>query len=255
MTLDELKNIPARNGVVFLSDNIPDITNDLYIKVRTIEGRLLDDRSVSKLPDVPNIHPLKREWEIRRQSSDRLLEYLKEKKAGVTVLDVGCGNGWMSNLLSQIPDSDVSALDLNITELEQGARVFSKNSALTFLFADIFEAPLPENAFDIISVASAIQYFPDLPALIERLLRLLKQNGEIHIFDSPLYTESSVEAARGRSQAYYEEIGVPEMSEHYFHHTYSGLKDFNYAFLYKPTSMKNFIIRNSSPFPWIRICQ
>jgi ubiquinone/menaquinone biosynthesis C-methylase UbiE len=253
MTIEDLKNIPAQNGVVLLTEQAPGEKNDLYLKARTLEGRLYDDSVVAILPNVPNLHPLKREWEVRRKSSARLVEYLKKKNARLPILDVGCGNGWMSNLLSHIPDSVVFALDLNLPELEQGARVFSKNSSLHFLYADLFESPLPENAFDIISVASAIQYFPDLPVLIERLLRLLKQSGEIHLLDSPLYTDAAVEAARRRSKAYYGQIGVPEMCEFYFHHTYSSLKDYPHDFQYRPNSIKSLLLRNASPFPWIRI--
>ncbi len=71
-------------------------------------------------------------------------------------------------------------------------------------------------------VASVIQYFPDLPALIRGLRKLLTKRGEVHIIDSPLYGEQGLAAARERTRAYYAGLGFPEMGEQYFHHTPTG---------------------------------
>jgi len=103
----------------------------------------------------------------------------------------------------------------------------------------------------LILLNSTVQYFSDLNKLIRRLFEFLKEDGEIHIIDSPFYTESERVNARKRTESYFEKLNVPEMIEYYHHHSYSELKTFKHKILYKP-SMLNFIKRDS-PFPWIRL--
>ena len=74
---------------------------------------------------------------------------------------------------------------------------------------------------------------------------------------NPFYEADKVDAARERSEAYYEKLGFPEMSAHYFHHPKSVLEPFGAEFVYDPNSMRNRAKRLSgqvdSPFPMIRI--
>jgi len=94
----------------------------------------------------------------------------------------------------------------------------------------------------MIILNSSIQYFPDLNTLIDRLLSLLKPNGEIHIMDSPLYKSvSEYRKAKGRSEAYYSMLGFIEMGEHYFHHTINDLDKYNYKLLFNPSCVLNLL--------------
>jgi hypothetical protein len=85
---------------------------------------------------------------------------------------------------------------------------------------------------------------------------LLSPHGEIHIFDSPVYTEATVDAARERSGTYFRSMGFPEMSGLYFHHTWSSFNGMEYEILYNPNSLLNRmkkLVTVTSPFPWISI--
>ena len=68
----------------------------LYIKLRNQEKRIYEDEEVAWLPDVSedNIH--KKEWRIRKASCQKLTHYLSSKKRALKILEVGCGNGWLS---------------------------------------------------------------------------------------------------------------------------------------------------------------
>ncbi len=154
------------------------------------EGRLYPDQLVARLPEIPGDHPLAEEWHWRADSSSRLLAYLAEKPGKLDLLDLGCGNGWLSMKLSCLRGSRVWGVDRNLLELHQAGRLFEKPNLLLFA-ADITELPVHRNAFDIIILASVIQYFPDLAGLLHALLLLLKRSGEIHILDSPLYSSRS----------------------------------------------------------------
>ncbi len=227
--------------------------SDLYLRVRRKEGRLYSDDMVANLPSVPASDPLNKEWRARSASLNRLKEYLRGLHRPLKVLEVGCGNGWLSRHLSELGGVRVCGLDRNHLELSQGARLFGRNN-LTFLHADICWAPFHTGAFDMIVLASSLQYFPDLNALILGLRDLLDGNGQIHILDTPLYDPAEVQDARERTLRYYSHLGFPEMARHYHHHTYEELEKYSPRWLYRPHSfdarMDRVLGRPSSPFPW-----
>ncbi len=227
---------------------------DLYLSVRQKEGRLYPDEVVALLPAIPRTHPLWEEWQVRAISCKQLIRYLERQGSSLDILDVGCGNGWLTQKLAQIRGSRVWGLDRGSFELTQAARLF-RNSRLGFLTADIFHAPFALHSFDIIILASVIQYFPDLPMLIQTLRLLLRPNGEIHILDSPLYPEREIPAARERTRAYYASLGFSEMAEHYYHHPVSALTGFSARWLYHPNRwnarLMRFLGMKFSPFPWV----
>jgi len=255
-----LKNEKSQieNEVIFLSD--PEEfkkQEQLYLEVRNKEGRLYSDEIVETLPKLNSDHQLYDEWQIRKNSLQRIILYLKKKMAPLKILDLGCGNGWLANQLAENLKCRIYALDMNTIELEQGVRVFGKDPNLIFQYGNIFEPDYSDREFDIVLLASSVQYFPDMQKLIGRLLELLSSNGEIHIVDSPFYQSHAVSAARERTKRYYQKIGFPEMANHYFHHSLSDLNIFNLKLLYNP----NFLVQRflnkfscyNSPFPWIRV--
>ncbi|HTP00991.1 MAG TPA: class I SAM-dependent methyltransferase, partial [Anaerolineales bacterium] len=201
--------------------------------------------------------PLKDEWRARQASLRRLTRYLSRIPRPLRVLELGCGNGWLSRHLAAIPDARVCGLDQNPVELAQAARLFTRQG-LRFLKADIFIAPFPDGSFDAIVMASVIQYFPDLPALFDVVRRMLRAHGELHIMDSPLYQASDVEEARQRTRAYYAGLGVPQMADHYHHHLLNDVQPFSPRWHYRPagnaTRLTRILGRVDSPFPWFSIC-
>lgn len=76
----------------------------LYTKVRNNEGRLLSDEAVLKLLSPSLILRIKG-MAIQKRSFLRLEAYLTYKfKGEISILDLGCGNGWMSGQLAHQPD-------------------------------------------------------------------------------------------------------------------------------------------------------
>jgi SAM-dependent methyltransferase len=227
---------------------------DLYLSVREKEGRLYPDDLAARLPDLPPEHPLSGEWRARAASCEWLKRYLARSSQPLAILELGCGNGWLSNQLAGIPSTWVCGLDRNPLELAQAVRLFA-GSNLVFLEADISSLPFSLRSFDVILLASVIQYIADLPALILRLKPLLKPGGEIHLLDSPLYRPGELLSARQRSRSYYASLGIPEMAGHYFHHPVSALEPFSAHWLYRPDSLKARLARRFgeavSPFPWV----
>jgi SAM-dependent methyltransferase len=230
--------------------------HDLYQHVREREGHLYSDELVLSLPKVPLNHPWAREWIARADSSARLVRYLSHFSWPLLALELGCGNGWLSHKLAEIPRLQVWGLDRGELELSQAARLFTTPN-LAFLNADVFRAPFPDHTFDLIVLASVIQYFPDLSALIQTLRALLAVHGEIHILDSPLYDENQAALAAERTRAYYVALGFPDMAGHYFHHTLRSLDQFSPSWIYRPNAWHNRLgrrfMRASTPFAWLCI--
>jgi len=244
------------NGVYYLTEISPGrmVPENTYIKIREIEGRIYGDAVVAGLPEISSSHPHYKEWFIRKRSAQKLTSYISQKRNFKNILDLGCGNGWLSSLLAAIDETFVTGIDINVIELEQAARVFKK-SDLVFAYADIFDPSISDLRFDIIVLSGVIQYFPDIKKLIINLISKLSSSGEIHIFDSPLYETGSVEAAKKRSKEYFEKTGVPEMMNYFHHHLYKELREFNTRIFYNSNGLLNRFRRNVfngySPFPWI----
>ena len=220
-----------------------------YIRLRKLEGRLYSDEEVSMLPDISEEHIHKAEWRIRKESCRRLIKYLAKKKKRFSILEIGCGNGWLSNQMASIKNAQVTGIDINVMELNQAKRVFVKPN-LTFLQKNIDD--LRELRFDIIVFASSIQYFSQIQKTIKNCFRIMKDKGEIHIIDTHFYSTKDIGQAKIRSHTYFQNIGQEVMDSFYFHHSLDDLKGlrvqtFNRYYLWTKFS------RISIPFPWLCI--
>ena len=213
----ELKLDPSslKDGIYILSE-IKNEFEKIYLKVREKENRIFSDAELKQLPFASESNPHKKEWDLRAKSFQRFKEYLKSKKQNLNILDLGCGNGWFSGQLSKSFNHIFFCVDVNLTELKQGRNVFNSEQ-IKFIYADIFKADIQSTFFDIIIINAAVQYFPDIKRLMEKLLTLINENGEIHIIDSPFYSETEVDNARKRTVDYYRSIGFPEMTKNYHH--------------------------------------
>jgi ubiquinone/menaquinone biosynthesis C-methylase UbiE len=193
--------------------NLPERTPDSH--------NLYTDREVAQLPYLIASHPRCREWANRIASTDRLVRYLSTHKKAAGILEIGCGNGWLSHRLAEVPGSKVIGLDPNLGELRQAARVFRKQRNLKFIYGEFYSDVLRELSFDIIVVAAASQYFPDLPHLIRETLSYLRPHGELHLLDSPLLS--------------------------------SDLNHFRHRYLHNPHSLWNRFRRSNTRHPWVVI--
>jgi ubiquinone/menaquinone biosynthesis C-methylase UbiE len=173
------------------------------------------------LPRLSKTHPHYREWTGRITSASRLIRYLAKNKKAAHILEIGCGNGWLSHQLSSVPGSRVVGLDPNLNELRQAARVFRHQSNLKFIYGDFYSDVLQDLSFDIIVMAESVHQFPFLPLIIADVLPHLRARGELHLLDSCLYGPA--------------------------------LQDFPHRYLYDPRSLWNRIVRKGTGMPWVCI--
>jgi SAM-dependent methyltransferase len=179
------------------------------------------DRELAGLPFISRQHPHHAGWNRRRASCRRLIHYLADRKKAAGILEVGCGNGWLSHQLSTVPGSRVVGLDRSFFELKQAARVFRGKPNLKFIYGDFYSDVLQGLSFDIIVFASAIQHFPSLTSVLKESLPYLRPRGEVHILDSCLYE--------------------PDLAA------------FHYHYCYDPRSYWNRLRGRGADFPWVSV--
>jgi ubiquinone/menaquinone biosynthesis C-methylase UbiE len=223
----------------------------LYSAVRSKEGRALSDEEVARLPDIEASHPQYSEWQVRKRSLLKLVAYLSNKKKPLTILEIGCGNGWLASKLSAIANIEVIGLDINHDEIACAKRIFKKDN-LDFVCDDFSPELFKGKQFDIILFAASIPYFSSISSILQQALTSLAPKGEIHIMDTHFYKDNEIAGAKARMENYYNALGYPEMSRYYYHYTLTDLAQFNYDILTDPRSILNRIGKKE-PFYWIRI--
>ncbi|HHP7242511.1 MAG TPA: class I SAM-dependent methyltransferase [Cyclobacteriaceae bacterium] len=223
-----------------------------YIEVREKESRILSLDEIKQLPKLKN-HVRSWEWKQRIKSTKKLLDYVAKTRPK-NILDLGCGNGWLTLKLARLANS-VHGIDVNMIELEQAARVLSGCKNVRLSYCNVLNDPLPEK-FDCIVLSGTIQYFQNMKMLMNALTLLAHENAQVHIVDSPFYAAQEKGNAKNRSDSYYEAIGVPNMSNYYFHHSWNELEGLDYEIAYIPyNQFKRRLLQSigikDSPFPWI----
>lgn len=234
----------SENQVSYLTPANTDF-EERYKFIRNKEGRWLSDEDVKRLPRVNFNDPLQNEWKKRSWMLNKFETYMSLASTN-KVLDIGCGNGWMTNRISSHCES-ITGVDVGAEELEQAARCFSSETVHFACCSDW--SLLPQNEFDLIYFAGSFHYFQPDTIFWEQLYSLLKPGGEIHIIETKFYTPEELEEAKVRSRNYFENLGVN--IDYYHHLTWELLPD-PHDVLYKP-DLRNKIFKNRSPFPWIRI--
>jgi release factor glutamine methyltransferase len=240
------------NVYVNVNTTINKLFEEKYIKLRQKENRVYTENELKHLPSIEKKHLHYKEWILRTQSANRLFEYLAKKNKALRVLEVGCGNGWLSNFLARAKNNSVVGLDVNFTELKQAQNVFKKQN-LFFVYDALSEEFLSHFNFDIAVFAASAQYFPSIEQTIQMILLLLNKGGEVHILDTNFYKAEDVEAAHKRTKEYYLKLGFPEFEQYYHHHSFDELKNFCVDKLYDPSAVKNIFSAHKNPFPWLRI--
>jgi ubiquinone/menaquinone biosynthesis C-methylase UbiE len=233
------------------------VTNDVfaetYITLRKKEERIYTDTEVLKLPDIDASHVHYKEWLIRKQSAKKLLSYLNIKASKKSILEVGCGNGWLTNRLAGVTSGDVVGIDINKLEIDQAVRLFKDKYNLRFINTEITSIEFLNRKFDAIIFAASIQYFESLKNILTIASSRLAEKGEIHIIDTKFYSIQDAVLAQQRSDTYYSSLGLPQMSGQYFHHTLEEFKGFNYKILFNPDSLLHKLSFYKNPFYWIVI--
>jgi SAM-dependent methyltransferase len=111
----------------------------------------------------------------------RLIE-LAELRPGAHVLDVACGTGVVTRLAADRAGTAgrVVGLDINAAMLDVARRLAPPAGAtVEWLEASALEMPLPDAAFDVVLCQHGLQQFPDRPAALHEMRRVLAPCGRL----------------------------------------------------------------------------
>jgi len=106
----------------------------------------------------------------------QMLEYLNIKK-GEVILDMGCGEGFYSMLISNLYDCSIFAIDNDRKILGQAERWLAGNTKVEFGRGDICKLNFYDNTFDKIICTEVLEHIPDDSRAVKELLRVLKPGG------------------------------------------------------------------------------
>lgn len=250
--VNDLSNFNLNDIAPNVATIAPEAFEAMYVAVRDKEGRLYTNKQVARLPEIDSGHRYHKEWKMRKHSAEQLIAFLKNQRRPLDILEVGCGNGWLSAKLAGIPKAKVIGIDPNGVEIEQANRVFKKKN-LKFIHAPFTSTSFGGGTqFDVIIFAASIQYFPCIKDVMADAFSLLTSAGRVHVLDTHFYHSGEVEIAAERSKDYFTSIGFPEMAQYYFHHPLKQVMNYKHKVMFNPTSFLNKIIKRNI-FYWIRI--
>lgn len=91
---------------------------------------------------------------------------------GPRILDLGCGRGWFTERLSMY--GETHGIDLS----EDGiAAAKQRRPDIRYLAGNLYEAPLPQNYFDVVVSQEVIAHVQDQPRYVDLAAEVLKPGG------------------------------------------------------------------------------
>ena len=194
-----------------------------YETIRRSEGRGSADESYYRtLP----FHAAS-DWKIRAASFNAFVKHLiiPIEKTGkpVRILDMGAGNGWLSNRLAA-RGHDVAAIDLTINDFDGLGCFRFYESTFMPVQAEFDHLPFPDRSVDIILFNASLHYSVDYEQTLRESLRTLGVEGKLVVLDSPVYRDagSGSSMVREREEQFTKRYGFPSNqlhSENYLTHS------------------------------------
>lgn len=196
-----------------------------YEKIREAEGRGSKDKTYyQELPFRDLSGRFVENWQIRAKSYITFVKKVLEpfqKSSGkqLRILDLGAGNGWLSNRLNQ-KGQQVVAVDL-LTNPFDGLRACDHYASQFELVQAEFEMlPFPDSHFDMAIFNASLHYSENYEKTLSEALRVLARKGLLVILDSPVYhdPQSGKQMVAERESFFTRKFGFPSntlKSEHY----------------------------------------
>jgi ubiquinone/menaquinone biosynthesis C-methylase UbiE len=134
---------------------------------------------------------LEQEWqrlqiqcEIAWEKEKRTLQWFGLQDE-MSVLELGSGPGFVTQkLLSLLPNSQVTALDMSPVMIEQSQKYLQNfGERVNFVEASVTDTGLPDNSFDFAFARLIFQHLPDPVAACKEIIRVLKPGGKLVIAD------------------------------------------------------------------------
>ena len=167
-----------------------------YETIRRSEGRgSASAKYYQALPfkDLSRQHSS--DWKIRARSFNLLVKNVLTRlqnplERSLKILDLGAGNGWLSNRLAAQGDR-VIAVDLLVNE-EDGLGAWKQyEHSFTPVQAEFNHLPVMDRFADAVIFNASFHYSENYEETLQEALRVLARDGRIVVMDSPVYRRSA----------------------------------------------------------------
>ena len=123
-------------------------------------------------------------WRTAENSAGYLLPHLR---AGMSLLDVGCGPGTITvDLAERLPPGQVTATEISSDALELARAEAARRTVpnIDFAVADVHELTFPDDSFDVVHAHQVLQHVADPVQALREMRRVCRQGGIVAARDS-----------------------------------------------------------------------
>jgi SAM-dependent methyltransferase len=107
---------------------------------------------------------IERETDLNSECVDRIISTV----SGRTVLEVGCGRGYLSRILSR--DYSVTATDIDVD-----SSLVNQLPEVRFMEASVENLPFCDRSFDTVVCTHTLEHVPDIQAAVGELRRVMRK--------------------------------------------------------------------------------
>lgn len=177
-----------------------------YETVRKAEGRGGDPAYYRALPYFDRSGRMTADWHIRAVSFDAFMVHifriLARHKTPLTVLDLGAGNGWLSNHLAA-RGHHVAAVDLMTNDFDGLGCFRYFEHPFTPVQAEFEHLPFADGCADLVIFNASLHYAVDFGVTLAEALRVLTPHGRLVVLDSPIYHDADSGAQMVKEREHY----------------------------------------------------
>ena len=123
----------------------------------------------------------------RWRNVDNSAAYLRPHlRAGLRLLDVGCGPGALTlDLARHVPNGEIVALDRAEDVLDEARRTLRESATpVRVMSGDVYQLPFPDGSFDIVHAHQVLQHISDPSSALGEMRRVCAPGGLVAVRDS-----------------------------------------------------------------------
>jgi ubiquinone/menaquinone biosynthesis C-methylase UbiE len=113
---------------------------------------------------------------IAANQANKLLKYTNIKKYK-KFLEIGCGNGFVCNYISQKYNLDVTGIDIDKDLIRIAKKNSNEINNIRFIEGDATNLPFKKNCFEVIYCSGIFHHINNWSKILEEINRVLKPKG------------------------------------------------------------------------------